>query len=409
MVTNASRMRPPTIRRVATLAVACAAMATWAGAAGARQAAPAPPPAAQPLLYGGDLRYLGTITLPDTDGADITLHYGGHAMGIGADGQSLYYSCVYAQGFARVSLPEVGGKAAILERCQGVPNLGALDPNDPNAKVFGGLLAWNGRLVASGYAVYDATHGVTKSHWAGATLPTAAGPFTVGDENPGLVGGYMGIVPEDWRPLLGGPALTGQCCISIISRSSYGPAVSVFNPDEVGVGKKARARLLVGYPDDRQTLGAYDQANKYFSSAVKMGGIAFPSGTRSLLFIGRHGSGYCYGEGTSDPALHLKPHPAGSDWCYDPSNADKGPHGFPYRHVVWAYDANDLARVAQRKADPWSVRPYAMWTLTEMSGGLGDASITGAVYDHVRRRIYIVPKNVPVLHVYGVGAGSPPQ
>jgi hypothetical protein len=363
------------------------------------------PPAQQPLLEGGDLRFLGTITLPDDDGQGTTLGYGGHALGLSADGQSLYFSCIHGTRLARVSLPDVGGQAALLEPCLGLPNLDALDPTDPNPKRIGGLVAWNGRLVLSGYAVYDAGGIVTKSHWAGTTIATATGPVAVGDELPGLVAGYMGIVPEDWRPLLGGPALTGQCCISVISRTSYGPSVSVFDPDEVGVKKKVSAKMLVGYPRNHETLGDYDRESPYFSSAVLMGGVAFPAGTRSLLFIGRHGSGYCYGEGTNDPTLHGKPTSTGTLWCYDPASADKGAHAFPYRHMVWAYDANDLAAVARGRKAPWDVKPYTSWTLTEMSGGTGNAWINGAVYDHVRRRIYITPRSVPILYVYAVKPG----
>lgn len=360
------------------------------------------PPAQQALLEGGDLRFLGTITLPEDDGRGVTLTYGGHALGMAADGQSLYYSCVYGTKAARVSVPDVGGRATLLEPCVELAHLNELDPNDPNGKRLGGLLAWNGRLVLSGYAVYDAGRAVTKSHWAGSSIAAAKGPFAVGNELPGLLAGYMGLVPDDWRPLLGGPALTGLCCISIISRSSYGPAAAVFDPDEVGTKSRAAAKLLVGYPDDHQALGAYDRANEFFSSATLMGGIAFPSGTRSVLFIGRHGSTYCYGEGTTDMSLHMKPHPLGTSWCYDPSNGDKGTHGFPYRHMVWAYDANDLVAVKQGKKSPWDLRPYTTWTLTEMSGGTGHAAISGAVYDPQRRRIYVVANNDPVLFVYAV-------
>lgn len=395
---------PVRLRAVLAAALCAATLPAAPGGAVLAQAPAAVAPAALPLLSGTDLRYLGTFRLPDEDSRKITLHYGGHALGMAADGQSMYYGCVYSGGAARVSIPEIGGRAEILEPCRGVPNLKALDDGDPNPKVLGGILAWNGRLIVSGYATYDAGHNVTKSHWAGETLATAEGPFAVGGEEPGLVAGYMTLVPGEWRTLFGGPALTGQCCISIISRSSYGPAVSVFDPDEVGVKRRASAKMLVGYPDDHQTLGPYDTPNRYFSSVVQMGGIAFPSGTRSVLFIGRHGTGYCYGEGTKDPALHFKPHPRGTWWCYDPTNGDKGPHGYPYRHFVWAYDANDLVLVKQGRKAPWSLTPYATWSLPEMSGGTGNAWINGAVYDATRRRIYVVPTNEPIIHVYEVKA-----
>lgn len=390
--------------------VCMAAGLVWAAVAGpgAQPAAPVPGPTSLPLLTGLDLRYAGAIRLPEQDAKDIPLTYGGHALGMAADGKSLYYSCIYGGGIARVSLPEPGGKAELLEPCVGLETLKELDPDDPNAKRIGGVLAWNGRLVLSGYATYDAGGMVSKSHWVGTSAADARGPFTVGDGRAGLVGGYMAVIPEEWRTLLGGPAFTGLCCVSIISRSSYGPTVSVFNPDELGTKKKIPAKMLLGYPHEHQTLGPYDFANEYWSSNVLIGGVVFPSGTRSVLFIGRHGTGYCYGEGSKDPAMHFKRQPNGVvDWCYDPTAEAKGAHGYPYRHMVWAYDANDLAAVKQGKRDPWNVKPYATWTLPEMVGGTGNAWMNGAVYDPGRRRIYIVPGNDAVVHVYDVGRGTP--
>lgn len=375
----------------------------------ATQAQTPPPvsPTSLPLLDGLDMHYLGSIRLPDRDAKDVPMTYGGHAMGMAADGKSLYYSCVYGGGIARVSLPEPGGTATLLESCTGLKTLGQLDPDDPNPKRIGGVLAWHGRLILSGYATYDAGGMVSKSHWVGTSAADAEGPFTVGDGRAGLVGGYMTVIPEQWRALLGGPAFTGLCCVSIISRSSYGPTVSVFDPDDLGTKKKVPAKMLLGYPDEHQGLGPYDYPNRYWSSVVVIGGVGFPSGTRSVLFVGRHGSSYCYGEGTADPTMHMAKHPRGGVWCYDPTNADKGPHGYPYRHQVWAYDANDLLAVKQGKRAPWDVKPYAAWPLPEMVGGTGDAWMSGAVYDPATRRFYVVPKNDAVLFVYQVGNGRP--
>lgn len=398
-------MQSSSMRRWLTAGLVCAAMGGLAAAQ-----APAPTsasPTGLPLLDGLDMRYLGTIQLPEQDAKAIPMIYGGHALGMAADGKSLYYSCLYAGGIARVSLPEPGGKAQLLESCTGLKTLGQLDPNDPNPKRIGGVLMWNGRMVLTGYATYDAGGSVSKSHWVGTSAADAQGPFTVGDERAGMVGGYLAVIPEEWRTLLGGPAFTGLCCISIISRTSHGPTVSVFDPDDLGVKKKVPAKMLLGYPQEHQGLGPYDAPNKYWNSVVIIGGVAFPSGTRSVLFIGRYGTGYCYGEGTKDPAQHFAKHPVFGVWCYDPTNADKGPHGYPYRHQVWAYDANDLLAVKQGKRDPWDLKPYATWSLPEMAGGSGDAWMSGAVYDPGKRRIYVVPKNDATLFVYQVGTGRP--
>ncbi len=377
----------------------------------------APPPASlppqqMPLLQGGDLRYLGQFTLPNKDGDGTLLTWGGTALSMGADGVSLYFGCLYGTRVARVSIPSVGGVGTVLEPCRGVPNLNAINPNDPNAKLLGGVLAWNGRLILSGFAYYDGGGTATTSHFVGAAIATASGPYKVGTEQPGLVAGYMGVVPTEWRTLLGGPALTGQCCIAIISRSSYGPSVSVFDPADIGTRSPVPATMLVGYPEAHQTVGTYEGPGPLYNGSTKMGGVAFPAGTRSVLFVGRQGGAFCYGEGTSTPSLHGKPVPdtdGAVAYCYDETNSDKGGHGFPYRHQVWAYDAVDLLAVRQKKKSPWDVRPYTTWTLTEMSGGVGTASMRGAAYDPQTRRWYMTQETEggsPTVHVYEVRVGA---
>jgi hypothetical protein len=364
----------------------------------------------QHLVQAGNLVYLGKFFLPSDDGsgrppAESFLSYGGFALGIGPDGQSLYFGC-HAQGsrLARVTVPGIGGLASVVERCAAIPNLAAINPGDPNGQQLGGSLSWNGRLVVSGYSFYDGNNSASATHFVGSDTTTLGGPFRVGTDLPGMIAGYMGIVPQEWRGLLGGPALTGQCCLSIISRSSYGPSVSVFDPDQLGAGATP-SRMLVGYPDAHQTLGPYDTAGPYFNGATRLGGVAFPAGTRSVLFVGRHASTYCYGEGTGNPALHNTPHPGGGVYCYDPTDYYKGTHGYPYHHQVWAYDANDLLAVRQGLKQPWDVVPYATWTLSNMDGGGGTASIRSATYDPATRRWYIVQDTAgaaPEVHVYEI-------
>ncbi len=358
----------------------------------------------QHLVQAGNFAYQGQFTLPSDDGNGTLLTYGGTALSMGADGTSLYYGCVYGAAVVRVRIPAIGGVATQLEPCRGVPNLNAINPNDPNAKLLGGVLAWNGRVILSGYAYYDGGGTATSSHFVGAAIDTASGPYKVGTEQPGLVAGYMGVVPTEWRTLLGGPALTGQCCIAIISRSSYGPSVSVFDPDQLGTQPSVPATMLVGYPQAHQTIGTYEGPGPLYNGSTKVGGVAFPAGTRSVLFVGRQGGAFCYGAGTTNQALHMTPNPAGDLWCYDPTSSDKGAHGYPYRHQVWAYDANDLLAVKQGAKQPWDVRPYATWTLTDMDNA-GSATIRGATYDPATRRLYVTGDTAgatPTVHVYEI-------
>ena len=363
------------------------------------------PPQQLPLVQAGNFAYQGKFTLPDKDSAGVQTTWGANALGIGGDGTSLYYGCVYGAAVVRVRIPTMGGVATQIDPCRGVPNLNAINPNDPNAKLLGGVLAWNGRVILSGYAYYDGGGTATTSHFVGAAIDTASGPYKVGTEQPGLVAGYMGVIPAEWRTLLGGPALTGQCCIAIISRSSYGPSVSVFNPDHLGTQSSVPATMLVGYPQAHQTIGTYEGSGAGgYNGSTKMGGVAFPAGTRSVLFVGRQGGAFCYGAGTTNQALHMTPNPAGDLWCYDPTSSDKGAHGYPYRHQVWAYDANDLLAVKRGAKQPWDVRPYATWTLTDMDNA-GSATIRGATYDAATRRLYVTGDTAgatPTVHVYEI-------
>jgi hypothetical protein len=357
-------------------------------------AASAQSPQELPLLQPGNLTYLGSFTLPSNDGSGRTgeqasLQYGGAALGLGPDGQSLYYGChAWHSMLAQVSIPAVGGAATIVTPCTRVTNLAGIDPDASESKVLGGSLSWNGRTIVSAYTFYDGRGNATASHFAGTSLSTLAGPYRLSGSGPGLVGGHMGVIPPEWRSLLGGPALTGLCCTSVISRSSYGPTLSVFDPDALGVQSPVPSTMLVGYPSAAVALGDWGGINGLFNGSTEIGGFAFPTGTRSILFVGRHGDNFCYGEGAA---------------CDDPTDSSKGNHAYPYRHQVWAYDANDLLAVKQGLRNPWQVKPYATWTLYGMSDD-GGARMISAVYDPATRRFYVAlgGGGTPRVHVYEV-------
>lgn len=382
--------------------------------------APQPPPSAPalapdtlPLVQAADVKDLGTFNVPATTANGTQLTYGSNALGMGADGQSLYFGCVYGGTVARISIPPLGGTATVLEECKGVPNLSSINPGDPNAKQLGGTLWWNGRLIITGFSFYDGAGTASKSHWAASYPPSQTpifiGPVTLGPAGlirAGMVGGYMGVIPPEWRALLGGPALTGQCCLSIISRTSYGPAVSVFDPDQIGLTNAATQ--VLGYPHEHQTLGPYDAPSTVFNATTRLGGVIFPAGTRSVLFLGRHGTSYCYGAGTSNQALHGTSHPQGGVWCYDPIDSDKGTHGYPYRHHIWAYDANDLVRAKNGQINPWDIKPYAVWIV---GTNVTSATVRGATWDPATKRIYWTEDRggaAPQVRVFSIPTATDP-
>ena len=267
--------------------------------------------------------------------------------------------------------------------------------------VIGGLLVFGSQLIGSDYVYYDAGSQAVLSHFTNSTnlSQTAAnfhGMYQVGTLNPGFVAGYMTNIPTEWQPLLGGPVLTGLGGISIISRSSEGPAASVFDPGHFVSGGVTPATPVVGYPASHPTLGAWGgkTPNPPFNMATSVNGIVFVKGTRTVLFFGTTGLGKpCYGVGTSNLSLAgtIVPGTTSEPYCYDPAHSAKGCHAYPYTEYVWAYDADDLLAVKQGQKNMWDVTPYATWDLSLPITTLGH-DVGGAAYDPSTQTIYLSEK-----------------
>jgi hypothetical protein len=244
-------------------------------------------------------------------------------------------------------------------------------------------------LFFTKYIYYDATNSQTQSLFVRSTdLSTTGqvrGPYQVGPLKAGFYSGYMAAVPDALQSALGGPVLTGNCCLNIISRTSYGPAAFALDPP-TAVSQKNAVPLLY-YPSDHTTLGGYNGVTNYFGGSDNMGGVVVPDGFGSVLFFGQHGTTFCYGGATE---------------CKDPSNPYQGVHGYPYQSYVWAYRVDDLGDVRSGKKAPWAITPYATWILPE----LGGSRIGGVAYDPARRLIYVSqidgdgPR--PLIHVYTI-------
>jgi hypothetical protein len=290
---------------------------------------------------------------------------------------------------------------------------GKIDGTGGTSNKIGGQLVYRRRLYGSVYVYYDAAGSQIVSHWARPSTSLAGagaeGLYQVGKLGAGLVSGFMAQVPRNWRRLLGGPALTGNCCIPIISRTSFGPAAFAFDPARLGVVPRARARPLIYYPQEHPTIGAWDATwnpakGVFFGGGTTIRGVVFPTGTRSVLFFGTQGTGtFCYGEGTDQPSLAGTPTPDGTTWCYDPDDSSKGTHAYPYEPEVWAYDAARLRAVRKGRRRPWQVKPYATWKLQLP---FGSARIGGATYDPAVGLIYVSQQHGdgtdPVIHVFKV-------
>ena len=385
-------------------------------------------PTTLPLIHSGDFAYLGAFALPlgsygdsrfgysgeaitpfnDPSTGQHTLFIGGHAWDPGTVAQ-IEIPSTFVQSADWSALPQ----AHVLQNFYDIADgrwasLGTTD----YVSVYG-MLPYNDRLIVGAASWYDASCSQTASHGVSGfdlSLNDDFQGFVTIDAaaDPRSIGGYMTTIPGQWQGLLGGPALAGNAAMSIIGCISSGPAATVFDPDQLGARNPIPGTTIVYYPLSHYLVsgGVTTQNTFTFGSTVK--GIAFPAGTRSLLFIGRHtmADRYCYGPGTDDPDLHLE-ETEGGTWCYDPCNHSKGGHGYPYYHYVWAYDANDLVKVKEGEMEPWEAQPYDAWRLDDMNSS-GCATIRGAGYDPDTQRLFITQAygEEPRVEVYRINSPS---
>jgi hypothetical protein len=259
---------------------------------------------------------------------------------------------------------------------------------------------------------YDATNVQRLSHFSRplTLVEKGASPMrAVWDpKRSGFVAGYLALVPPEWQDRLGGPAITGQCCVPIVSRTSLGPAAFAFDPADLEARKEVDAVPLVYYPPDHPTLGPWSGSNPTYGATAEVGGLALIARTRTALFVGRNGMGpYCYGIGTDDRSRDHSTDEKGATYCYDPASSDKGQHAYPYRYQMWAYDLADWAEVRAGRKDPWSVRPYAVWPF-DFPIQERAVRILGVAYDPAGQRLFISQRSADrdaystraVIHVF---------
>lgn len=389
------------------------------------------------LLQSTGLSYLGAFRLPrgamGTD-ADSFAFGGGAATFNSANGSLIIAGMVPAngnqQGFAEVSVPtpviasSVGSLpyATLLSGASLLNPIGSkislVDEAGGSQNYIGGFALVGGNLIVSVYVYYDGSGAATLSHFiCNGTPPYAyvSGPWQVGTKGAGWVAGPMCQVPSGIT--VGGPWLTGQCALAIISRTSSGPSMSSFDPTQLGSTIPDPATLLVGYDlNTHETLGSWSGNPAPSGPTLFNGATTYPGAVivgRTLLFGGRLGTGtFCYGMGQNNPALQGQPGAPDSafpNWCYDPtagpSTNPSGPGAFDtnYANELVAYDLNDLASVYAGSKSYWQVVPYANWGLTFPLGPtlLG---ITTLAADPSTGRLFVFQKfgdtYTPLVHVY---------
>lgn len=423
-------------------------------------------PQTQPLVQPSDVTYLGTLRLPAGVGNPNGLGIVGDLMYVCTYGGG-------TTGIAQVRIPVNGiGQATIVDGTKPLPNTIQLHRGGTyNDVICGGVLPrTDGSIVASGWNYYDGGGGQWKSHWFGQPS-VMQGPFTMEVSDVGMygagpiggavamqaqtkrggainaalqaeldkapsesfviepkastlveplavswyreamIGGYMGHVPPEWQVLFGGSGLSGQCSVPIIFRTSSGPCVSVFDPATVDGRAVIPSKMLCGYPYEHATLGKWEASppGQFYGASDQLGSVAFPPGTRSVLFTGRHGDTNCYGPATNNPALvGTKCNPTSAyNCCFDPYDAMQGNHGAPYRPSMWAYDANDLLKVKQGTLKPWDVAPYARFDLPGLTL-TQPYYLRAGFFDPATMRYYVGDNGSNIIHVFKIGVGSPP-
>lgn len=446
-------------------------------------------PDQEPLLQLQDLAYEGAFRVPkgNLGGSSTrgnTLAYGGQPIIYNPSRNSLLIAD-RDKNLLEISIPPAVKSSDITKLNTAKLIQPPINPTDNNwmnlaagklstgiyDAVPGGGLIFGNKLILTAYEWYGTlarySHFVSSPDWSSNGVTTSSGfenlyqvgtnPVNPSAPNASLVGGYMANIPLQWQPYLGGPALTGMAAISIISRTSAGPAAYVFSPfDLKGADTVKPAEMLLGYPAGYQTaLGSYsDKVNPQpiFNSGVEIRGLVFPSGSRSVLFFGRYGYGTkadgttnaginCYGAGTTvlsevkslaemqtwfseditRTAYKCGPSTisaaSGNACCYD--NVDpnvKGPHMVPYIYRIWAYDAKDLAEVHAKRLNPWDLKPYGVWDL-DLPFAPGDRSILGAAYDPSTQQIFLSQRNgdkpalepFPMIHVFKLNLAPAPK
>ena len=409
------------MKKAAASALVVAALVGLSAPAATATATGDASPRKLPLLQRPDLSYVGAFLLPASSLDRTSFSYGGTSLAFNPARNSLFLvGHDWYQLTAEVSIPPLAKRSVpgALRRAKFIQRFadataGIAVPTGQDGNKVGGLLVYDGRLYGTTYVYYDAAGRQAVSHWVRPTTSLTSGQASgldqVGSLGAGFVSGYMAEIPPPWRTLFGGPALTGNCCLAIISRTSYGPALFAFDPAAVGVANPVPATPLLYYPSTHPTIGNWSDSwnpsrGIFFNGATVIRDVVFPAGSRSVLFIGTQGTGpFCYGEGTSDHSLAGQRAPDGADYCYDPDGSSKGTHAYPYVSQVWAYDANDLLAVRSGRKRPWAVRPYATWPLSLPFGASG---IGGAAYDPRSARIYVSQQHGngtdPVIHAFRV-------
>lgn len=210
---------------------------------------------------------------------------------------------------------------------------------------------------------------------------------------PGAWGRYMCPIPSDWQASFGYPMFSGGGGGSAQSSHTSGPSFFPYDPDNLSPSSTLTIPCYLYYP---LTDKVFPPANPvvYWSNASSVGGAAFPSGRRSVLYLVASGSGE---EWYGLPTDHVPS---------DPYRSAKEYHCPPYVFYIFEYDVLDLLAV---KAGTMAVSDPVpnVWALNLPNDNGGKLRF-GMTFDEVNRNLYVVTgsnasgttSNYPVVHAF---------
>lgn len=352
--------------------------------------------------------YLGCFLCPNISAADDkpTLNYSDAALAYDPADNTLFISGFMLEGrVGKISIPtpSLSTNKASLPRATLIqamnncfPRLQSQPFNDPRV---GGLLVEGGKLYGSVYSDYENRAQFAQSHYkyAGTTVSgsvtglSAVGPLSQAGVRLDVVGGYMTSIPTALRGEFGGPCLTGAAALNIISGTSLGPAVSVFDPATIGTSPYAPATPLVYYPIDH-ALDSWSASNTVlFNGTTQIKGVMVePDG--DVLFWGSQGTG---------------------PWNYKTNYDVRGwdCQADPYRYQFWHYTKADLLAVKNGTKLAWEPRPTIYDVVLNHQNGAAFAG--GMAHDTVNGKVYVAAVktdgSMPMIHVFQVSSAPPPD
>lgn len=231
-------------------------------------------------------------------------------------------------------------------------------------------------------------------------------------------GGYLADISSAWQSRLGGDTITGLWSENTIESISSG--YSALSLTIANITGAYQPTSLLFYPPNHAAGPTYGvimdgDIDLVWTPATTGGSTAvMPVGYDTVLFFGGLGTGgWCYGEGTTNPALNGMPVPGepGVIYCYDPENLAKGGHAYPAKGYYWAYNLFDLLYVKTGAFAEYAPRPYAYGNIIDLIPTFdgfyaGQPGFRGAAYDSVHEKIYLAAQKQdgagPVFHVLQV-------